>query len=209
MPAPKSIRGDLRRLPAPFFQRLLEVLFLVMFVRTTLEVGARLLLRYRVSGTLELHANELRLDVSHQLLGRTVSRASRSLVLSEVSEIALEEKGEDPRFSIGLGALFVGTALGAGLLTHAAATTSGSLLLLAAAVMAIGLAFDYFAGSGRVPTHLEPAAQIIVQPRTRGFRISGIAPGDGRAFLDATRLHLSSNVAHESADTVQTPLPSP
>lgn len=190
-----QLSGEVRRLPARTFLRLLEAVTLILALRGLLALFLRYALHFRRHAELRAERGLLQLHVSTSVLGKTVARAEHVFVIQQLGELALEEHGEPPAFYAGLVALGLGTALGGWTLQLGLGVGAPSMLIAAALCLGLGVAADFLVGSGRRATAWSGSPQLLVRGQHAGFVLSQLSIEQARRFFDSVQAQL----AHTSA----------
>lgn len=186
-PPPICTQGELRRLPPPLWMRVLQALSLWMFFRGTVDWIFRSLLGVRHFATAVLRDQNLELSTETRLWGRTIRSTRRTLSIKAIEEIALERRGEPFAFSAGLVSLSLGTFVGSRLFFEGLFSGALSLFALGPLLIAVGVALDYFVGSGRSRGTLKDGpAQLLIRARgERGWVLSQVELPGAELLLQA------------------------
>jgi hypothetical protein len=139
-------------------------LSLWLSVKAIARLFAAGVLGYRRDFELSFDQNSLRLSMTKKLLGKEVSTQTNLLPLTHLNQARLRESGEDPSFTVGLMALGLGTFLGVQFISEGllAAKVSTWLLGSGGLFLALGLAVDFFLGSGRTPKTPNGRAELTL-----------------------------------------------
>jgi len=185
------LTGEVRRLPARTVLRLLEAVTLVLALRGLGALFLRYGLNVRRHAELRAESGLLQLQVKTSVLGRTVAHAEHVFVMQQLGELALEEQGEPPAFYAGLAALGLGTALGAWTLGTGLGVGAPSLLIAAALCLCVGVAADFWVGSGRRPSSWSGSPQLLVRGQHAGFVLSQVSLEQARQFFESVQAQLT------------------
>lgn len=178
------VSGELTSAPRNVAQRLVEIVSLWLVVRSAARSFARFALGRRVTGKVELRENALELTSRTTWLGREGRARVALYPLESITELALETGGPPARFSLGVGALALGTLLGSGLVVQAFAGSRAApeLLGIGLGLMVVGLLVDYLLERG--VTSDAPARLVLTARRGSGWSLRGVRPDAARRLLD-------------------------
>ncbi len=192
-----SITGELRRLPAPLGIRIFQALSLWLFIAGFGRLVLRYLLGSRCRVRIEGQGGQLRLAITRSFWGRRLSASQTLLPLRQLQEITLEEKGESPHFFVGLAALALGSFVGARLMSEGISAAGGAptLVLGGLSFFLMGLALDFFMGSGRRPSAPTASAQLLLKVQSqRGWVVSGLNLAQAQQVISQVQLHLQEGI---------------
>ena len=167
--------------------RVLQALSLWMFFRGTVDWIFRSLLGVRHFATAVLRDQNLELSTETRLWGRTIRSTRRTLSIKAIEEVALERRGEPFAFGAGLVSLSLGTFVGSRLFLEGLFSGALSLFALGPLLIAVGVALDYFVGSGRSRGTLKdgPAQLLIRAQGERGWVLSQVELPGAELLLQA------------------------
>lgn len=186
----------MRPLPGRTVLRLVEAVTLVLAFRGLCSVVLRYVFGYRRHAELTAQAGVLQLQVHTSLLGRSIRRAEHVFLIDQLGEFALQEQGEPPAFYAGLTTLGLGTALGGWTLSAGLTVGAPSLLIAAALLFSVGVAADFFVGSGRRRSVWSGPPQLLVRGGQAGFLLSQLPLDQARLFFESVQSQLRQSSAH-------------
>ena len=145
------LSGELRSLPPGLGIRILGALSLWTFAQATVRFISRFALGYRHCFALQATGRQLILEHEKRIFGRPVLRLRSVVPLDRIQELTWEKSGASPMFFVGLSALVLGTFVGARFLTEGLRAPGGApwILSIGALLIILGIALDFFVGSGR------------------------------------------------------------
>lgn len=143
---PLELRGTLEWAAHDGLWRWLSALTLLTTVRSLIAWFSRWILCFDRVATVERRGDELVVSEVWKLFGTPVRRAVHRYPLRAIQTLTWLTDQKERRFAVGLGSLFVGTALGAWLFARGlrAPGVAWSLLVVGAIVAAVGVGLDYW-----------------------------------------------------------------
>lgn len=201
-----QLQGEVRRLPPRPLRRLVEAVSLWLFVKTLGAWLLRFLLQHRRTFELSAEQGAIRLEIQQRAWGKALSSQTTTLPLEHLSELTLAEAGEDPRFAAGIAGLAVGTFFGVHFLAQGLLTAAPARWLLGggAVLLLLGVAWDFFLGSGRTSREPRGRAELLIRvQKGRGWVLSAPDRAGARAVFEALSRALSTR--RESSARVQRP----
>jgi hypothetical protein len=201
------VDGALRRLPPSLLLRLLQALTLWLLIRGLALTLARFSLALRFRGSLKLRGDDLVLDREMTIWGRCVKKSTSVLPRAGLAEMTLETGGESLSFLAGLGSLCVGTFLGTRLISEGVFSGATSLLLTGSGLVLLGVALDFFLGSGRREPSLRGPTQLVIRATgERGWVLSQVDPQAAQVLLGQVQaLGSSPPLSHPGQPEAVTP----
>lgn len=194
-----TLSGELRGALYSSIVRVIQALTFVTLFRSLAAFMARYLLAYRRLCTLEMRQGQLCLSIDHKAFGRTIRTSQELLAFDHLVELRFEERGDSPRFYVGLASLCVGTTCGTWLLADGMMGGAPSLLMWGSVLVLMGITSDFLLGSGRMPPTFAGQAQLAVLGSKRGFVIGGVDQRGARLFLDQVTNQLGVPISEPSA----------
>lgn len=173
---PLAVSGELLRGRRRGLSRFVELVTLWAFARPFVELFARGVLRKRTLGELVLGPGHLELRSEVRLLGAMSRKKTVRFPLARIDRFVFEEAGPSPSFSLGLGALVLGTAWGTGLVTWGLRSSGGAgfLALVGLVLVLLGVGLDWLLERGRLRRGPAPARLVIEPTRGAGFILRGV-----------------------------------
>ena len=200
------LSGELRPLPAVLWIRILQGLSLWTFAQALLRGISRFALGYRHCFALQATGRQLIVNHERRIFGRPFVRLRSVVPLDRIQELTWEKSGASPMFFAGLSALVLGTFVGARFITEGLRAPGGApwLLSVGALLVTLGLALDYFVGSGRTYNkplrgHSEISVRIVGD---RGWVLSHLNETEALTLVQLVEQALATGQDLESADSL-------
>jgi hypothetical protein len=167
----------------------------ILFVTSLWRTVVRFALRYRTPVSLALGPEGMNLEIHRELMGRTLTQSRWVVPFDQIREVVREVRFSRLGLVVGLGALAVGTYLGARLFVDGLRAPGVSLPLLGLGVLAVllGLLLDF--GLTTLDGAVGTRSRLIIRTlKGRAFAVSVPDREKVDALLDA----LASSIAAAS-----------